>query len=78
MPRFICFVTTLEEATREFVQRVDRLTDVQSPNAKVYLPIGNCLMSHIGGPDAMALAYMKSASVRQMAGYILPTAIGTA
>ncbi len=50
--------------------------DVSSANPKVYLPIGNCLMGHIDGPDAMALAYMKSASVRQMAGYVLPTWYG--
>jgi zinc protease len=50
--------------------------NVESPNPKVYLPVGNCLMGHIDGPDAMALAYMKSASVRQMAGYIEPTWYG--
>lgn len=50
--------------------------DVNSPNPKIYLPIGNCLMGHIDGPDAMALAYMKSAAVRQMAGYVLPTWYG--
>jgi len=50
--------------------------DVNSPNPKVYLPIGNCLMGHIDGPDAMALAFMKSAAVRQMAGYVLPTWYG--
>ncbi|HEX2746742.1 MAG TPA: hypothetical protein VHM91_01990 [Verrucomicrobiales bacterium] len=50
--------------------------DVKSPNPKVYLPVGNCLMGHIDGQDAMALAYMKSATVRQMAGYVLPTWYG--
>ncbi len=50
--------------------------DVNSPNPKVYLPVGNCLMGHIDGPDAMALAFMKSAAVRQMAGYVLPTWYG--
>lgn len=49
---------------------------VFSPNPKVYLPIGNCLMGHIDGPDAMALAWMKSAGVRQMLGYIKPTWYG--
>lgn len=53
-----------------------RLFPVLSPNPKVYLPIGNCLMGHIDGPDAMALAWMKSASVRQMLGYIKPTWYG--
>ncbi len=50
--------------------------DVESTNPKVFLPVGNCLMGHIDGPDAMALAYMKSAAVRQMAGYVLPTWYG--
>jgi len=49
---------------------------VQSPHAKVYLPVGNCLMGHINGPDAMALAWMNSVGVRQMAGYTLPTWYG--
>jgi hypothetical protein len=51
---------------------------VQSDNAKVFLPVGNCLMGHIDGPDAMALAYMKSAGVRQMAGYTVTTWYGYA
>ncbi len=49
---------------------------IHSPAPKVYLPVGNCLMGHIDGPDAMALAFMKSAGVRQMAGYTLPTWYG--
>lgn len=51
---------------------------VQSENPKVYLPVGNCLMGHIDGPDAMALAYMNSAGVCQMAGYTVPTWYGYA
>jgi len=51
---------------------------VNSPNPKVYLPIGNCLMGHIDGPDAMALAWMNSAGVNQMIGYIQPTWFGYA
>jgi len=51
---------------------------VQSDNPKVYLPVGNCLMGHIDGPDAMALAYMKSAGVRQMIGYTVTTWYGYA
>ena len=49
---------------------------VESPNAKVYLPIGNCLMGHIDGPDAMALAWMNDAGVKQMIGYTVPTWFG--
>ena len=51
---------------------------IRSDNPKVYLPIGNCLMGHIDGPDAMALAFMKSAGVRQMAGYTVLTWYGYA
>jgi hypothetical protein len=49
---------------------------VHSKNPKVYLPVGNCLMGHIDGPDAMALAFMKSAGVDQMIGYTVPTWYG--
>jgi len=49
---------------------------IDSPNPKVYLPIGNCLMGHINGPDAMALAWMHSAGVYQMIGYTVPTWYG--
>ena len=52
--------------------------DVDSPNAKVYLPIGNCLMGHIDGPDAMALAWMNDVGVKQMIGYTVPTWFGYA
>jgi zinc protease len=51
-------------------------TAVQSPNPKVYLAVGNCLMGHIDAPDAMALAWMKSAGVRQMVGYTVLTWYG--
>jgi len=51
---------------------------VNSPNPKVYLPVGNCLMGHIDGPDAMALAFLHSAGVRQMIGYTFPTWYGYA
>jgi hypothetical protein len=49
---------------------------IHSDNPKVYLPIGNCLMGHIDGPDAMALAFMKSAGVHQMIGYTVLTWYG--
>jgi hypothetical protein len=51
---------------------------VQSDNPKIFLPVGNCLMGHIDGPDAMAIAYMKSAGVRQMIGYTVTTGYGYA
>jgi zinc protease len=52
--------------------------DVHSDNPKVYLPVGNCLMGHIDGRDAMALAYMNTAGVRQMIGYTVTSWYGYA
>lgn len=49
---------------------------IRSENPKVYLPVGNCLMGHIDGPDAMALAFMHRAGVYQMIGYTVPTWYG--
>jgi hypothetical protein len=51
---------------------------IQSTNPKIYLPCGNCLMGHVDGPDAMALAWMRDANVLQMAGYTVPTWFGYA
>lgn len=55
-----------------------RKLPIHSPNPKVYLPIGNCLMGHIDGREAMALAWMNSAGVNQMLGYTQPTWYGYA
>lgn len=51
---------------------------IASDNPKVWLPVGNCLAGHIDGPDALALAFMNSAGIRQMAGYTVPTWFGYA
>jgi zinc protease len=51
---------------------------IQSPNPKVYLPIGNCLMGHIDRADCMATAWMNSAGVCQMIGYTVPSWYGYA
>lgn len=52
--------------------------DVKSDNPKVYLAVGNCLMGHVRDRDAMALAWMNSAGVRQMIGYTVETWFGYA
>ena len=49
---------------------------IKSPSPKVYLAVGNCLMGHIDGPDAMALAWLNSAGVDQMVGYTVLTWYG--
>jgi len=51
---------------------------IESPNPKVWLPVGNCLAGHIDGADALALAFIHSAGVRQMIGYTVPTWFGYA
>jgi zinc protease len=55
-----------------------RRHEINSPNPKVYMPVGNCLMGHIDGPDAMALAWMNDAGVHQMIGYTVSTWYGYA
>ena len=49
---------------------------VNSPNPKVHLPVGNCLIAHIKDRECMALALMHSAGVYQMVGYTIPTGYG--
>jgi hypothetical protein len=51
---------------------------IQSANPKVYLAVGNCLMGHVDSTNAMALAFMKAAEVRQMIGYTVNTWYGYA
>jgi zinc protease len=55
-----------------------KILPVQSEHPRVYLPVGNCLMGHIAGRDCMALAFMNSAGVMQMAGYTVETWYGYA
>jgi zinc protease len=50
--------------------------DILSPEPKVYLPMGNCLIGHIPGPDCMAAAWMHSGGVHQMFGYTAVTWYG--
>ncbi len=53
-----------------------RRHSIHAEAPKVYLPVGNCLLGHIDGPDAMALAFRNSAGVCQMMGYTEPTWYG--
>jgi zinc protease len=50
-----------------------RIFPIHSPNTKVYLPCGNCLIGRIQNRNAFSLAMMHSAGVSQMFGYIVPT-----
>ncbi len=49
---------------------------ISSSEPRIYMAIGNCLMGHIDGPDAMALAWMNGLGVRQMVGYTVVTWYG--
>ena len=49
---------------------------INSPNPKVYLPVGNCLMGLIPNRDCMALAFMRTGGVHQMVGYTVATWYG--
>ncbi|HUT10915.1 MAG TPA: hypothetical protein VMY42_10485 [Thermoguttaceae bacterium] len=49
---------------------------IRSPNPKVYLPVGNCLMGRIRDRQSMALAWMGSGGVNQMIGYVVSTWYG--
>lgn len=49
---------------------------INSPNPKVHLPVGNCLIAHIPNRECMALALMRTAGVYQMVGYTIPTGYG--
>ncbi|MCX5669747.1 MAG: hypothetical protein NTU94_00280 [Planctomycetota bacterium] len=51
---------------------------IHSPNPKVYLPAGNCLIGHVPGPDCMATAFMHTGGVYQMFGYTVSTWCGYA
>ena len=49
---------------------------INSPNPKVYMAVGNCLMGHVDRADCMATSYMNSAGVVQMLGYTKDTWFG--
>ena len=51
---------------------------MESPNPKVYLASGNCRMGLVPDRDAMAVAFIHSAGVHQMIGYVVSTWYGAA
>ncbi len=50
--------------------------DINSPNPKVYLPVGNCLIGQIPDRECMALAWMHTGGAYQMIGYTVLTWYG--
>ncbi len=46
------------------------------PAPRVYLPVGNCLVGHVDGPDCVVTAMMGRLGVRQMVGYTVVTWFG--
>ncbi|MBI4880214.1 MAG: hypothetical protein HY812_11240 [Planctomycetes bacterium] len=53
-----------------------RVLPVDSPNPKVYGPAGNCLMGLVEDRSTMAPAWIHSAGVRQMIGFVVSTWYG--
>lgn len=49
---------------------------IHSPNPKIYMPSGNCLIGRIDGRDCMATAWMHSGGAVQMIGYVVSTFYG--
>ena len=49
---------------------------VNSPNSKVFLPLGNCSIGHIPRRDCMVTSMIRTCGVDQMAGYIVSTFFG--
>jgi zinc protease len=52
--------------------------EIRSDHPRVYLPVGNCLIGCIDDKNAFAIAMMKSAGVKGMIGYTVPTWYGYA
>ena len=50
--------------------------DINSPNPKVYLPFGNCLIGLVSGRDCMVTALLHTGGIYQMAGYTVSTWYG--
>jgi len=53
-----------------------KLYPINSPNPKIFMPVGNCLIGQIRSPDAFTLAMIHSCGVKQMFGYTVPTFFG--
>ena len=58
------------------MQLSDHGWELSSPNPKVWMAVGNCLIGHINSNNSMALAMMHSAGVTQMVGYTVTTWYG--
>lgn len=52
--------------------------EIRSDHPRLYLPVGNCLIGCIEDQHALAVAMMKSAGVKAMIGYTVPTWYGYA
>ena len=56
----------------------EKVFPLKSPNPKVYLACGNCLMGHVDGPESMAAAMIGQGGVMQLVGYTVKTWFGRA
>ena len=50
--------------------------NIRSPNPKVFLPVGNCLIGDVTGRDCMVTALIRTGGVVQMFGYTVSTWYG--
>ncbi|MBI1336471.1 MAG: hypothetical protein GC164_05865 [Phycisphaera sp.] len=57
------------------VQR-DKGWMILSPNPKIHMAVGNCLLGRIDGRESIALALMHTGGVNQLAGYVVSTWYG--
>jgi hypothetical protein len=53
-----------------------RRYDITSPNPKVCMPVGNCLIGEVSGRDCMVTSFFHTGGVCQMFGYTVPTWYG--
>jgi len=58
------------------IDRERNVYPVDSPNPKVYLGAGNCLIGHIKRRDCMALVWLGSGGANQFVGYTVNTWFG--
>ncbi len=50
--------------------------NLNSPNPKIYFPVGNCLIGDVSDVDCMVLAWFHTGGAVQMTGYIVTTWYG--
>lgn len=73
IPRSAMKVTRENGAAR---LTITKAVAIHSPNPKVYLASGNCLMGHLSDKQSMAAAWLHSGGANQLVGYTVVTWFG--